>query len=109
MNRIETFLSSYNLDLSDCHPDWIDMVEEYDGIKSALPESVREQKEKDIIAIFSKFHTIEQEEVEKKAVVKDPVKKKKPAAAVKQKIEYSHDIDAKSLLDKADSIVNEIE
>ena len=102
MNRIETFLSNYNLDLSDCHPDWIDMVEEYNGIKSALPENIRENKENAIITAFNNYHTVENVEVEKKPVA---AKIKKPAAP---KVPISHDFDSKSLLDKADAIASDL-
>ncbi|MDD4970797.1 MAG: hypothetical protein PHT07_15325 [Paludibacter sp.] len=106
MDRIATFLSSYNMDLSDCHPDWIDIVEEYNGIKSALPEEVREIKENAIIAEFKNFHSVEVEEPEKKPIV--PVKKKS-ADKNKQKPQYSpHNIDEKSLLDKADNIIADL-
>jgi hypothetical protein len=105
MNRIETFLSDYNLDLSDCHPDWIDMVEEYNGIKSALPENIREQKEKAIIAAFTTYHTVETVEAVKKPVVVNKKNKKKPADP---KPQISHDLDSESLLSKADSIVDDL-
>jgi len=99
MNRIDTFLSGYNLDLSDCHPDWIDLVEEYNGIKSSLPDAVREQKENAIIAQFNDFHTVEEQQPEKKPLPPKEKKKKEP-------VSYTHDIDSEGLLSKAEDIAN---
>jgi F0F1-type ATP synthase gamma subunit len=86
------------------------MVDEYNGIRSALPENIREQKENAIIALFPNYHTVEDVEVEKKPIIPVETKKRKPAAKEKtQKQVYSHDFDAKALLEKADNVLKDID
>lgn len=101
MDRIEKFLDEHGLGLADCHPDWADLVKEYNGIKSALPESVREEKERAILKTFTDFHIIEIEKPKK------PAKEKKKKGD--QPATTGHQVDDKSLLSRADDMVDLLE
>lgn len=107
MDTIKELFAYYGLKRDECNQDWLDIVDEFEQVKSALPEPIRVQKEKEIVDSFTDYHEIENEQ-SVDPVIEKPVKKsKKKSKPVKKGIiEDRHEYDKKKLFDKADELLD---
>jgi hypothetical protein len=109
MNTIDEVLAYYDLTLAECDDDWVQMVEEFRNVKSAMPSHIAIQREKEIADAFLLHHDIKDEnqstaEPEKKTSSGTSGRKGAKAGKPKKPFEF----DEKAMIERADKLLEDM-